>query len=179
MVVAAADLRAPARADAAIPTVQVVDGFDLNDLLTDAARPTADLITVTVNADGTASFALPRAEVGQGITTSIAMLIAEELDLAARTRSTSRWPTPAPSCCSTSSPAARTRCTRSTPRPRRGGHRQGRSCSRPRRKGSATPAQELKTKHGVITRPDGRATNYGDLTREGRGQAQQARSSRA
>ena len=31
--------------------------------------------------DGTASFALPRAEVGQGLTTSIAMLIAEELDL--------------------------------------------------------------------------------------------------
>ena len=34
-----------------------------------------------VNKDGTATFALPRAEVGQGITTSTAMLIAEELDL--------------------------------------------------------------------------------------------------
>ena len=31
--------------------------------------------------DGTASFALPRMEVGQGITTSTAMLIAEELEL--------------------------------------------------------------------------------------------------
>src|SRR5699024_12651706 len=31
--------------------------------------------------DGTASFALPRAEMGQGITTSTAMLIAEELEL--------------------------------------------------------------------------------------------------
>ena len=50
-------------------------------MLTDAARPTANLITVEVNEDGTASFALPRAEVGQGITTSTAMLIAEELDL--------------------------------------------------------------------------------------------------
>ena len=54
MVVAAADLRAPARADAAIPTVQLVDGYDLTDLLTDAALPTAQLITITVNPDGTA-----------------------------------------------------------------------------------------------------------------------------
>ena len=82
MVVAAADLRAPARADAAIPTVQVVDGFDLTDVLTGAALPTAGLITVAVNPDGTASFALPRAEVGQGLTTAIAMVIAEEMDLA-------------------------------------------------------------------------------------------------
>jgi isoquinoline 1-oxidoreductase beta subunit len=50
-------------------------------MLTDAARPTSNLITVVINKDGTASFALPRAEVGQGITTSTAMLIAEELDL--------------------------------------------------------------------------------------------------
>ena len=55
--------------------------YDLNDMLTDAARPTANLITVVVNEDGTASFTLPRMEVGQGIVTSTAMLIAEELDL--------------------------------------------------------------------------------------------------
>ena len=82
--VAAADLvlaDAP-RAGAAVPTApQVPELYDLNDMLTDAARPTANLITVTINPDGTASFELPRAEVGQGITTSTAMLIAEELDL--------------------------------------------------------------------------------------------------
>ncbi|KQY56984.1 MULTISPECIES: molybdopterin cofactor-binding domain-containing protein [unclassified Nocardioides] len=70
----------PARAD--IPTLpQPAELYDLNDLLTHAAMPTANLITVTMNEDGTASFALPRAEVGQGITTSTAMIIAEELDL--------------------------------------------------------------------------------------------------
>ena len=115
MVVAAADLRAPARADAAIPTVQVVDGFDLTDVLTGAALPTAGLITVAVNPDGTASFALPRAEVGQGITTAIAMVIAEEMDLALdqvhMTLADAR-----PELLSTSSPAGRTRCTRSTTR---------------------------------------------------------------
>ncbi|MEU6883022.1 molybdopterin cofactor-binding domain-containing protein [Streptomyces sp. NPDC046712] len=55
--------------------------YDLNDMLTHAALPTANLITIRIEPDGTASFALPRAEVGQGITTSSAMLIAEELDL--------------------------------------------------------------------------------------------------
>ena len=81
--VAAADLVLDAPpAGAEIPTLpQVPELYDLNDMLTDAARPTANLITVTINEDGTASFELPRMEVGQGITTSTAMLIAEELDL--------------------------------------------------------------------------------------------------
>ncbi len=57
------------------------DVYDLNTMLTDAARPTSNLISVQVHRDGTASFALPRTEVGQGITTSTAMLIAEELEL--------------------------------------------------------------------------------------------------
>ena len=68
-------------ASAAIPTIQPVDAYDLSDLLTDAAMPTSGLIRVIVNSDGTASFALPRAEVGQGITTAVAMTIADELDL--------------------------------------------------------------------------------------------------
>jgi isoquinoline 1-oxidoreductase subunit beta len=68
-------------ADASIPTVQPVDLYDLSDLLTEAALPTAPLITVTVNTDGTVSFALPRAEVGQGITTAVAMTIADEMGL--------------------------------------------------------------------------------------------------
>ena len=64
-----------------VATVQPVDLYDLTDLLTDAADLTASLITVTINPDGTASFALPRAEVGQGITTAVAMVIADELEL--------------------------------------------------------------------------------------------------
>jgi isoquinoline 1-oxidoreductase beta subunit len=73
---------APVQADAVVPSVPgPADVYDLNDLLTDAALPTANLITIRVDTDGTASFSLPRAEVGQGITTSSAMLVAEELDL--------------------------------------------------------------------------------------------------
>ncbi|MEU8238863.1 molybdopterin cofactor-binding domain-containing protein [Actinoplanes missouriensis] len=67
---------APTRADA-----DVTEILDLNDIMTAAALPTSGLISVEVNPDGTVSFALPRAEVGQGITTSTAMLIAEELSV--------------------------------------------------------------------------------------------------
>jgi isoquinoline 1-oxidoreductase beta subunit len=69
-------------AEAVIPTVPgPAEILDLNDLLTLAAAPTANLITVKIGTDGRASFALPRAEVGQGIITSSTMMIAEELDL--------------------------------------------------------------------------------------------------
>ena len=60
---------------------QPEDLFDLGDLQNLAAAPTSGLISVQVHPDGTASFAVPRAEVGQGMTTAITMMIAEELDL--------------------------------------------------------------------------------------------------
>ncbi|MHA4820277.1 molybdopterin cofactor-binding domain-containing protein, partial [Streptomyces aculeolatus] len=79
--VAAAEL-APAPAAGARPaSPDLTELLDLNDVMTAAALPTSGLITVEVQPDGTVSFALPRAEVGQGITTSTAMLIAEELAL--------------------------------------------------------------------------------------------------
>ncbi|MCW2948707.1 MAG: iorB [Actinoallomurus sp.] len=72
----------PQMAEAAIPSPpEPAELMDLGDVLTLAALPTSSLISITMSPDGTASFALPRAEVGQGITTAIAMLIAEELDL--------------------------------------------------------------------------------------------------
>src|SRR5690348_8321364 len=69
-------------AQAAIPTLpQPEDLFDLGDLQNLAAAPTSGLISVRIDTDGTAFFAVPRAEVGQGMTTAIAMMVAEELDL--------------------------------------------------------------------------------------------------
>ncbi|MCZ0985573.1 molybdopterin cofactor-binding domain-containing protein [Streptomyces diastatochromogenes] len=79
--VAAAELGAAPEAEAGIPSPEPTELLDLNDVMTAAALPTSDLITVEVHTDGTVSFALPRAEVGQGITTSTAMLIAEEMDV--------------------------------------------------------------------------------------------------
>jgi isoquinoline 1-oxidoreductase beta subunit len=62
-------------------TPQVFDYYDLSDLLTDSCRPTNNLLTLDVGHDGIVRFLLPRAEVGQGITTSVAMILAEELDV--------------------------------------------------------------------------------------------------
>ncbi|HET9720837.1 MAG TPA: molybdopterin cofactor-binding domain-containing protein [Solirubrobacteraceae bacterium] len=73
---------APDKASAAgLPTHQPVDDYDLSDMLNEAAAPTSGLISVVVNKDGTVSFALPRAEVGQGITTAVAMTIADEIGI--------------------------------------------------------------------------------------------------
>jgi isoquinoline 1-oxidoreductase beta subunit len=77
---AAQVLAGPPAAQASIPTVQLVDAYDLSDLLTNAAMGTFSLMTVAVNKDGTVHFALPRAEVGQGLTTAFAMIIADEMD---------------------------------------------------------------------------------------------------
>ncbi|WP_078869516.1 molybdopterin cofactor-binding domain-containing protein [Streptomyces sp. NRRL B-1347] len=82
-VLAAPTLVAAAELGTAPPAgAEISELVDLNDLMTTAALPTSHLITVEVHEDGTVSFALPRAEVGQGITTSTAMLIAEELGVA-------------------------------------------------------------------------------------------------
>ncbi|MET8685247.1 molybdopterin cofactor-binding domain-containing protein [Streptomyces sp. NPDC004732] len=68
--------------EAVIPSLpQPENLFDLGDLQNLVAAPTAGMITIQVHTDGTASFAVPRAEVGQGMTTAIAMMIAEEMDL--------------------------------------------------------------------------------------------------
>jgi isoquinoline 1-oxidoreductase beta subunit len=80
VLVAAADLVSGESAAAA----DLTELLDLNDIMTAAALPTSGLISIEVNPDGTVSFALPRAEVGQGITTSTAMLIAEELGVPVR-----------------------------------------------------------------------------------------------
>ncbi|HWJ11145.1 MAG TPA: molybdopterin cofactor-binding domain-containing protein [Nocardioides sp.] len=72
---------APAQA-VPIPSVpQVPELYDLNDFLVHCALPTSNKIGISIDEQGDAHFALPRMEVGQGITTAIAMLIAEELDL--------------------------------------------------------------------------------------------------
>ncbi|WP_267715447.1 molybdopterin cofactor-binding domain-containing protein [Streptomyces sp. CoH17] len=80
----AAQLVPAAPARAAVPSPEITELVDLNDVMTAAALPTSGLITVEVRPDGTVSFALPRTEVGQGITTSTAMLIAEELGVPLR-----------------------------------------------------------------------------------------------
>lgn len=167
-----ADAAAPQQAAAAVPTPpQPADLFDLGDLQNLAAAPTSGLITVRVHTDGTASFAVPRAEVGQGMTTAVAMLIAEELDL----------------------PLERVRVSLADARPEllmnqmTGGSNSMRSLYLPVRTAAAVarqrlvataadrwgvPAAELTTKDGVITHGEGaeqRSATYGSLTKAAAG----------
>jgi isoquinoline 1-oxidoreductase beta subunit len=166
-VLAAPTLVAAARwgaepAAAKVPTVQVTDALDLSDVLTQAALPTSTLVSVTVNSDGTASFALPRAEVGQGITTAVAMTIADEMDL----------------------PIDRVKVTLADARPElvfnqlTGGSNTMHSIFMPVRMAAATARaqlqqaaaaqlrvapSELALREGVFTTRDGRSATYGSL----------------
>jgi isoquinoline 1-oxidoreductase beta subunit len=154
----------PARAS--IPTIQPVDAYDLSDLLTDATMATSELITVVVNADGTVSFALPRAEVGQGITTAVAMTIADEIGIQ----------------------LDKVNVTLADARPElvwnqlTGGSNSMHSIFTPVRMAAATArgqltktaadvlghrASDLTVSDGVITAPDGKAATFAELTQRG------------
>jgi len=68
---------------AGLPTIpQPADLLDLGDLLILAGLPTANMLTLTVDDDGIVHFSLPRQENGQGTVTAMAMVIADELDVA-------------------------------------------------------------------------------------------------
>jgi len=153
------------QAEAAIPSLpQPEDIFDLGDLQNLAALATSGLIAVQVNEDGTASFALHRTEVGQGISTTVAMMIAEELDL----------------------PIEKVRITLADARPEllmnqlTGGSNSVRSIFTPVRTAAAiarqrlvrtaaaqwqVPEGEVTTKDGVLSHRSGKSASYGSLTK--------------
>ncbi|RSM86315.1 xanthine dehydrogenase family protein molybdopterin-binding subunit [Kibdelosporangium aridum] len=58
----------------------LTDYVDLGDLLTTLAMPTSGQLVLEVTAENRVVVQVPRAEVGQGITTAIAMIAADELD---------------------------------------------------------------------------------------------------
>jgi isoquinoline 1-oxidoreductase subunit beta len=152
-------------AKGALPTVQLIDAIDLTDILTDAALPTMGLLKVTVNPDGSASFELPRAEVGQGITTATAMTIADEMEL----------------------PIDRVHVTLADARPElvwnqlTGASNSMHALYQPVRTAAAiargqlaataardlsVPASDLQLRDGVFTAPDGRQRSYADLAQK-------------
>ncbi len=156
-------LSAPS-AEAVIPTLPApADILDLGDVLILAAAPTADMLTLSVDEDGGATLRLPRAEVGQGITTATAMLVAEELDL----------------------PLAKVRVVLDDARPEllfnqlTGGSNTIRAVYGPVRRAAAAArgrllaaaarqwnigASSLSTRDGFVVAPDGRSAAFGALT---------------
>lgn len=76
------DLVAADPAAAAVPSPPSVEElFDIGEALVVASAPTMPLVKLEIGEDGIARMELPRLEMGQGITTSVAMLIADELGL--------------------------------------------------------------------------------------------------
>jgi len=76
-----AEVLTPARADAVVPSpLQPADVADFGDVMTALTEADRDLFVLQVTADNRIRFEVPRAEVGQGITTALAMIVADELD---------------------------------------------------------------------------------------------------
>ncbi|MFI9201551.1 molybdopterin cofactor-binding domain-containing protein [Streptomyces sp. NPDC053048] len=154
---------AHAQGQAVVPTPpQPADLVDLGDLLILAGAPTAHMLVLRVGEDGTVTFRLPREEVGQGLTTAVAMLVAEEMDV----------------------PLARVRVQLEDARPElvfgqfTGSSNSIRSLYDPVRHTAAAararlvaaaarqwdlPARRLSTRDGAVVAPDGRSAPYASL----------------
>ncbi len=79
----AAGLGLPRDALAALPLTppDTTDYYDLGDAITQSSLPTMPLVRLSVGTNGRVAFEMPRAESGQGISTALGMMIAEELDV--------------------------------------------------------------------------------------------------
>jgi isoquinoline 1-oxidoreductase beta subunit len=160
--VSAASLR-PVLAEAAgLPSPQFDDTFDLGDLLNLAASPTSHMITVVVNHDGTVSFALPRAEVGQGITTAAAIVIADELDLPVRKVKITLADARPELMYNQLTAASNTMHSMYEPlRTAAAAARQQLTSAAAQKLGAR--ASDLRVADGVITAPDGASATFGEL----------------
>ncbi|MEV6651975.1 molybdopterin cofactor-binding domain-containing protein [Streptomyces sp. NPDC051219] len=154
---------APSTAHAVVPTPPApADLVDLGDVLILAGAPTAGMLVLRIGEDGLVRFRLPREEVGQGLTTAVAMLVAEELDV----------------------PPTRIRVELDDARPEllfnqlTGSSNSIRSLYDPVRHTAAAararmvaaaaerwgmPARGLTTRDGAVVAPDGRTAGYGSL----------------
>ncbi len=81
LTVAASSVIAPGKAYAVVPSPpQPENILDLGDVMVAATKQAEDLLVLEVTADNRVVFRVPRAEVGQGITTALAIVVADEID---------------------------------------------------------------------------------------------------
>jgi len=74
-------LIAPGKAYAVVPSPpQPGDVVDLGDVMVAATKQAQDLLVLQVTSENRVVFRVPRAEVGQGITTALAIVVADEID---------------------------------------------------------------------------------------------------
>ena len=81
LTVAASSVIAPGKAHAVVPSPpQPENILDLGDVMVAATKQAEDLLVLEVTQDNHVVFRVPRAEVGQGITTALAIVVADEID---------------------------------------------------------------------------------------------------
>jgi isoquinoline 1-oxidoreductase beta subunit len=81
LTVAASSVIAPGTAHAVVPSPpQPGDLVDLGDVILAVTKQNQDLFVLEVTPENRVVFRVPRAEVGQGITTAAAIMVAEEID---------------------------------------------------------------------------------------------------
>jgi isoquinoline 1-oxidoreductase subunit beta len=81
LTVAASSVIAPGKTYAVVPSPpQPENILDLGDVMVAATKQAEDLLVLEVTSDNRVVFRVPRAEVGQGITTALAIVIADEID---------------------------------------------------------------------------------------------------
>lgn len=163
-VVASPALVVAARLSLQAPPASAAEAGTLGTQGSVASDETEFDLYITIRADGRIITTLPRTELGQGITTGVAMLVAEELDAtlgAVEVRSAdadARWPLQLTGLSSTMRLLA-------------GPIRAAAAEARARLVTAAAhrwrvPARELKTAQGEVLAPDGRRAGYGELARE-------------
>ncbi|MGH3939836.1 MAG: molybdopterin cofactor-binding domain-containing protein, partial [Pseudonocardiaceae bacterium] len=153
----------PAQADA-LPGPTPSDFYDLGDALKAAADPTSDMLRLEVQENGRIVLELPRAEVGQGITTAMAMLVAEEIGaelsdvdvVLADARPELRFNQLTGASVSTRELFGPVRLTASEARLR---------LLRTYAEEFGYRADKLKVRNGAVIAPDGRSATFGSLTR--------------
>jgi isoquinoline 1-oxidoreductase subunit beta len=81
LTVAASSVITPGKAHAVVPSpLQPGDLLDLGDVMLAATERNQDLFVLEVTPENRVVFRVPRAEVGQGITTALAIIVADEID---------------------------------------------------------------------------------------------------
>ena len=159
-----AEFLAPARADAVVPSPpQPADIADFGDVMTALTKADTDLFVLQVTTDNRIRFEVPRAEVGQGITTAVAMIVAEELD--ARLADVDVPLSDARQDLGTAQSTGGSTSVRSLWDP----VRQLAAAARARLVTAAAqdwnvPASTLRTHDTAVWAPDGRSATYGSLT---------------
>lgn len=152
----------PAAAVLATPD-GVGDLFDLTDSQTAAAAPTANLISITVDTKGIVHFALPRTEVGQGIVTSTAMIIADEMDVPIEDVFVTLAPARPELVLNQLTGGSNTSNSMYYPIRAAAAIARGQLLTAASYLWADVPIRQLRTAGGAVLTPDGRSVTYGSL----------------